>query len=138
MAFNKKKIVYKKQVCYNEHASGGKMEIKIETILEKQSSILKNNYIGTKTDNVITYNDSSCSVEIIIEEEVKMIRESFEFKLELTFSKEKTLNPYLLKSTNHILDIEIETKVIEIEDNKLYIEYLINEDKCKFTLNWSD
>jgi len=114
------------------------MEINIEAILEKQNSILKNKYRGIKNDNIITYEESTCSVKIIIDTNIKMIRENNEFKLELTFFKEKTLNPYLLKETNHILYIEIETKKIKIEKNILYIEYLINEEKCKFTLKWSD
>jgi len=114
------------------------MEINIETVLKKQDSILKNKYKGTKKDNVITYEEPNCSVKIIIDTDIKMIRENEEFKLELNFLEEKTLNPYLLKETNHILDIEIETKIIKLEKNSLYIEYLINEEKCKFTLNWSD
>lgn len=110
------------------------MKINIETTLEKQGKTTKNTYSAIRSDNTIIYQEPNCVVKIIMADDVKMIRENNEFKFELHFSKEKTSNSYLLKETNTVLDMVIETKVLEINENAFYLEYSLNDEDCIFSL----
>ena len=107
-------------------------------ILDKEESLIE----GIKNKNSIIYKDSDVSIKIIIDDSVRLIRENNEFKMEMLFDKNKqTTCKYLLKEYNKCLDLLLETKMINYDDNHIDILYRIidsSDDYINFKLEFEE
>lgn len=105
-------------------------------------SVLSNNDNETTTveaiadfnerDNVLKYTEENLKVEIsIFDKRVIMKRKNDEYDLNLEFIlNEKKRCRYNLKTLGLDLEIDVLTKTLEIEDNRIYINYeLFNDNK---------
>lgn len=108
----------------------------IEVTLKTESEVIKNNTLGIITDDTIKYNDNNVlSVVKINDDEVTIIRENNEYQLILKFKENKKLSGnYLLKANNINLKLEILTKKLIINDNKIEIVYILNDEMRKYKL----
>lgn len=108
----------------------------IEVILETDDEVIKNNTLAIITDNIIKYNDNNVLVILKINDyEVTITRENNEYQLTLRFKKnEKLIGNYLLKENNINLKLEILTKKLIINDNKIEIVYILNDEIRKYKL----
>ena len=109
------------------------MDIKITTSLTEYNGLNEehiSNLIGTLNNNIIKYLDDSINVEISIDKELILIRESSEYKL--TFNFTKATCEYLLKDTDTILPIDIKIKYFEFNENKINIKYYIDSNPNVF------
>ena len=86
-------------------------------------------YEGIKSKNSIIFKEKDILVKINILDEIQLIRENDEYKLELFFSKNsRTKGKYFLKKYNKYIDLFIDTKKILITDNSLEIIYNISDN----------
>lgn len=105
-------------------------------------SVLSNNDNETTTvealadydekENVIKYQEEDLKVEIkISNDKVVMNRKNDEYNLSLIFElNEKIKCKYLVNSIGLTVDITAYTKKLEIEENRIYINYeLFNDNK---------
>lgn len=118
------------------------MEIKIKASLQELNEYNNeyiSNIIGEKNDNIITYKDDNVLVSLVIDKQVKLIRENDDYKAELVFDNNKsTVGTYLLKDTNTVLPIKIDTKKMIINDNYMEIIYKLNtqDNQVKFEVSY--
>ena len=105
-------------------------------------SVLSNNDNETTTiealadfdeqKNIIKYTEEELKVEIqILDNKIKMRRKNDEYDLNLEFLlNEKVRCKYQVDSIGLTLEIEVYTKKLEIEENRIYINYeLFNDNK---------
>lgn len=105
-------------------------------------SVLSNNDNETTTveaiaefdekEKVLKYTEENLKVEIsIFDKRIVMKRKNDEYDLNLEFIlDEKKRCRYNLKTLGLDLEIDVLTKILEIEDNRIYINYeLFNDNK---------
>lgn len=109
--------------------------IKIKIALNNSKFIFN----GIKTQNSIIYKDNDTNVKIIIDNNINLIRENKDFKIELLFQKNKKTNcKCFLKNYNKYLNLLIETKILEYDEKSLHILYKINDDNINFKLEFEE
>lgn len=90
-------------------------------------------------DNTIRYVEEDLKVEIkILEDKILMNRKNDEYDLNLEFElNEKKKCKYQVNSIGLTLDIVVFTKKLEIEDNRIYINYeMYNDNKIIGTFEY--
>ena len=91
------------------------IKVKIRSIIENIDTKEKNvyNLEGIKQDNRIVYYDKEYKNTILLDTEVKLIRENTESRYTLIFDKNKSISiKYELKKYNTLLNIGITTNEI--------------------------
>ena len=107
--------------------------MQIKTILEKNGQIISNthNIVG----NNITYLEDDTKVSIKITTQVEITRENKDYILNLLFINKKHTNANLvLKENNYKLNLELFTNDLLITEEKIIINYTLNDEIIKFTL----
>lgn len=90
-------------------------------------------------NNIFKYNEDDLKVTIeVFDDKVTISRKNDDYSLELEFvEQEKVICNYEVKSLGLFLDIEVYTKVLEISENIIYIEYeLFNNNKSVGTFEY--
>lgn len=103
------------------------IKVKIKSIIENIDTKEKNvyNLEGIKQDNRIVYYDKEYKNTILLDTEVKLMRENAESRYTLIFDKNKSISiKYELKKYNTFLNIVITTNEIYFNDNSLKINYI--------------
>lgn len=108
----------------------------LEIVLITSDNTIKSNINGIVLDNTIKYNDDGVMVVLeILENNIKMTRTTDEYQLILNFNKNKhELGTYILKENNMKLDINIYTKELIIENNKINVVYILNDEERNYSL----
>lgn len=112
-------------------------KVRIKTTINEKESLFK----GIKKQNCLIYKDNDILVTINIDKIVILQRENSQFKLELTFDKnKKTKVIYLLKAYNKYLELQVETKELIIGLNNIDIIYHIvdSEEDVNFKLEFEE
>lgn len=92
-----------------------------------------------KEKNVIKYKEEDLQVTIqILDKKVLIERKNEEYDLNLIFSQnEKITCKYQVDFIGLNLEIDVYTKILEIEENRIYINYeLFNDDKSIGTFEY--
>ena len=100
-------------------------KVKLIIKLNEQESIIE----GIKSKDTIIYKENDILVKIKYKNNIYITRENDEYKIELNFENNECL--YLLKKYNKNMNLEIKTKKINIDNNKIEIEYSIYEENYK-------
>lgn len=89
----------------------------------------KSYVVGKLENGKITYQDDNVQVAIIIEsDKMSLIRENEESLIKLTFDQaNKTVGSYLLKKNNFTLPLEVNTKLVNIKEQGLEVNYYLND-----------
>lgn len=88
---------------------------------------------GIRNKNKITYsNDDVKNIVKINDSEVILIRDGNEFINTFVFDKNNSSCNYLLKDNNCDVDIDINTVMMDISDNSIYIKYIITPSNCEY------
>ena len=90
-------------------------------------------------NNIFKYNEDDLKVTIeVFDDKVTISRKNDDYSLELEFVEQEKVNcNYEVKSLGLFLDIEVYTKVLEISENIIYIEYeLFNNNKSIGTFEY--
>jgi hypothetical protein len=116
------------------------MDIRIKSSLNEINNKYQGYIIGKKEDNIISYQEEEISVALILEsDKITLSRETQDYKIELSFDKEKDTNgKYLLKEKDTIIPLKIKTTMLDISDNKIILKYTINtkEEESHFVLEY--
>lgn len=111
------------KLCYNyTEKSGEEMNIKIT--LKNDDIISEENYIAKITDKKIVYYEKEYKVTILLSENLKLIRENDDIKIELEFiSNTKTIGKCLLKKENLVTYLDVFTDYVIMEENLIIVNY---------------
>ena len=98
---------------------------------------------GIKNKNKVTYVDNDVRFNIKINgDNVVLIRDGDDFINTFIFDKNKknSISNYLIKENNCDVDIDIDVIDLKIDDDIIYIKYLISETNCiyEYKLEMSD
>lgn len=98
---------------------------------------------GIKNKNKVTYVDNDVRFNIKINDDnVMLIRDGADFINTFIFDKNKknSISNYLIKENNCDVDIDIDVIDLKIDDDIIYIKYLISETNCiyEYKLEMSD
>lgn len=98
---------------------------------------------GIKNKNKVTYVDNDVRFNIKINDDnVMLIRNGADFINTFIFDKNKknSISNYLIKENNCDVDIDIDVIDLKIDDDIIYIKYLISETNCiyEYKLEMSD
>lgn len=88
---------------------------------------------GIKNRNKVTYVDNDVRFNIKINDDnVMLIRDGADFINTFIFDKNKknSISNYLIKENNCDVDIDIDVIDLKIDDDIIYIKYLISETNC--------
>lgn len=88
---------------------------------------------GIKNKNKVTYVDNDVRFNIKINDDnVMLIRDGADFINTFIFDKNKknSISNYLIKENNCDVDIDIDVIDLKIDDDIIYIKYLISESNC--------
>lgn len=89
--------------------------------------------------NTISYKEEDMNVKIeIFENKIILTRKNEDYDLCMEFVENKSKRcEYIVKSIGLNVDIDIFTKILEIEENRIYINYeLFNENKSIGTFEY--
>ena len=101
-------------------------KIKISRILNKE----KFTFNGIKSKNIIKYKDKDMLVKIDISNNISLIRENEEYKLELIFNSEnESSGSYYLKKYNKKINISVNVNQLEIKENYFFINYNVEDNE---------
>ena len=100
-------------------------KIKIKIILNEE----RFTYDGIKSKNTIKYKDKDMLVKIEISNNITMIRENDDYKLELIFNNNESRGSYYLKKYHKMIDIVVNTNQLEIGENYIFINYKIEDNE---------
>lgn len=88
---------------------------------------------GIRNKNKITYSSDSVKNTIkLSDNEVILVRESAQFVNTFVFNKKKSSCNCLLKENNYDVDIDINTIAMDINENSIYIKYVIVDSDCEY------
>lgn len=88
---------------------------------------------GIKNKNKVTYVDNDVRFNIKINDDnVMLIRDGADFINTFIFDKNKknSISNYLIKENNCDVDIDIDVIDLKIDDDIIYVKYLISETNC--------
>ena len=88
---------------------------------------------GIKNKNKVTYVDNDVRFNIKINDDnVMLIRDGADFINTFIFdnNKKNSISNYLIKENNCDVDIDIDVIDLKIDDDIIYIKYLISETNC--------
>ena len=101
-------------------------KIKIKIILNKEIF----DFDGIKSKNTIKYKDKDILVKIDISNNIGLIRENDNYKLELIFNSDnQSSGSYYLKKYNKKINIVVNTNQLNIGDNYFFINYTIEDNE---------
>lgn len=114
------------------------VKIKINSSLKTNEDIVLGEFLGTFDENKIFYQEDNINVTILVEDnKIKMSRTTNDYVIELNFALDQiTKGIYDIKNHNIKMDLEVKTNILEINNNKLFIEYelkLNDEDMGVFS-----
>ena len=113
------------------------MRICIKTSLINHDEQLKKTVKGLLKDNTIYYKEDDVNVSITLTEPIVLSRNNSDYELKLIFDKDNiTKGNYLIKEINSSLDLNIITKQLSLSENKLMINYSLNNQEFKFQLEY--
>lgn len=113
----------------------GIIKIKVKGYLKNitENELLEFEEKGIKNKNKITYyNDNVKNIIKFNDKEIILIRESDDFVNTFVFNRNDSYSNYLLKENNYDIDLAVNTIMMNILDNSIYIKYVINETNCEY------
>lgn len=119
----------------NEMFGSGIIRIKIKGYLKNNTDneLLEFEEKGIKIKNkIIYYNNNVKNTIKFSDKEIILIREGNDFLNTFVFNINKSYSNYLLKENNYDIDLNVNTSIMNVSDNSIYVKYLIVETKCEY------
>ena len=119
----------------NEMFGSGIIRIKIKGYLKNNTDneLLEFEEKGIKIKNkIIYYNNNVKNTIKFSDKEIILIREGNDFLNTFVFNINKSHSNYLLKENNYDIDLDVNTSIMNVSDNSIYVKYLIVETKCEY------
>lgn len=88
---------------------------------------------GIKNKDKIIYSSDNVKNTVKINgSEVMLIREGNDFVNTFVFDRKNSSCNYFLKENNYDVDIEINTIMIDVSDDSVYIKYVVIDSQCEY------
>ena len=115
-------------------------KINLKANLVSPDEILNIDTSGIKTNNKIVYKENNITVTILIQNNrIEMNRTCNEYKINLIFeNNKKTISNYQVFGMPKIFDLETKTKKLIIKDNLIELEYELEGNNFKYSIEWED
>lgn len=111
-------------------------KIKVDYILTHKDEIIRQTAQGIKNNNSIVFKDQEVMFNLtILDDKVLLTRKNDEYVLELELSKDKSKGTYLIDKIGNI-ELKLILKELIIEDDKIKIEYILNDELFVLELNY--
>ena len=116
----------------------GKTKIRAKLISNDDN--LDINTTGIKTNNKIIYKEGNVQVTLLIfDNKIEMKRETKEYIIELLFDKSKnTESTYMFIGGNKKFYLNTKTNKIVINENKIEIDYELEDNKFSYVVEMED
>lgn len=100
-------------------------KIRINLSLKSNEETISKDCLGLYQGNKITYLDDKINVTLLLDDNrIKMNRNTEDYIIEMIFSLGATTQGvYIVKSHKIKMDLTVKTNILEINDNKICIEY---------------
>ena len=114
----------------------GKINLKAKLISEEENLDIE--VSGIKTKNKIIYKENNITVTILLfDNKIEMNRTCNEYKINLIFEKNKTtISNYQVFGMPKIFDLETNTNKLDIENDKIDLDYNLEGNNFKYLLKW--
>lgn len=114
----------------------GKINLKAKLLSKEDNLIIE--VSGIKTNNKIVYKENNITVTVLIlNNKIEMNRTCNEYKINLVFEKDKkTVSTYQVFGMPKVFDLETITKNLIINDNSLELNYNLEGNDFKYSLEW--
>lgn len=115
-------------------------KINLKANLVSPDEILNIDVSGIKTSNKIVYKENNITVTILIQNNrIEMNRACNEYKINLVFDEyKKTISNYQVFGMPKTFDLETKTKKLIIKDNIIELEYELEGNNFKYSIEWED
>ncbi len=113
------------------------IRIKINGYLRNntENNLISFNEKGIKNKNKISFVFDNVKYSInISDNNVILIRDGNDFTNSFVFSENDSRSNYYLKEHCYSVDLNIDTKILEISDNKIYIKYVVIDTESEYEL----
>lgn len=112
----------------------GKINLKASLISSDENLEIETS--GIKTNQKLVYKENNITVTIIIlNNKIEMNRTCNEYRINLIFEKnKKTMSTYNVFGAPKVFELETFTRVLEIKENEIKIEYELEENNFSYTL----
>lgn len=115
-------------------------KINLKANLVSPDEILNIDISGIKTSNKIVYKENTITVTILIQNNrIEMNRTCNEYKINLVFeNNKKTISNYQVFGMPKTFDLETKTKKLIIKENLIELEYELEGNNFKYSIEWED
>lgn len=115
-------------------------KINLKANLVSPDEILNIDISGIKTSNKIVYKENNITVTILIQNNrIEMNRTCNEYKINLVFeNNKKTISNYQVFGMPKTFDLETKTKKLIIKENLIELEYELEGNNFKYSIEWED
>ena len=115
-------------------------KINLKANLVSPDEILNIDTSGIKTSNKIVYKENNITVTILIQNNrIEMNRTCNEYKINLVFeNNKKTISTYQVFGMPKTFDLETKTKKLIIKENLIELEYELEGNNFKYSIEWED
>jgi len=116
----------------------GKINLKAKLISDDENLIIET--AGIKTNKKLVYKENDITVTILIfDNKIEMNRSCNEYKINLVFeNNKKTISNYQVFGMPKTFDLETKTKKLIIEENLIELEYELEGNNFKYSIEWED
>ena len=98
-----------------------------------ENTIFKEKGIRTKDKLSFVFDDVKYSIKIN-DNDILLVRDGNDFINSFSFSEKSGKSNYYLKEHGYSIDMDINVDVLIIDDNKIFIKYVIAQTGCEYEL----
>ena len=98
-----------------------------------ENTIFKEKGIRTKDKLSFVFDDVKYSIKIN-DNDIMLVRDGNDFINSFSFSEKSGKSNYYLKEHGYSIDMDINVDVLIIDDNKIFIKYVIAQTGCEYEL----
>lgn len=98
-----------------------------------ENTIFKEKGIRTKDKLSFVFDDVKYSIKIN-DNDIMIVRDGNDFINSFSFSEKSGKSNYYLKEHGYSIDMDVNVDVLVIDDNKIFIKYVIAQTGCEYEL----
>lgn len=98
-----------------------------------ENTVFKEKGIRTKDKLSFVFDDVKYSIKIN-DNDIMLVRDGNDFINSFSFSEKSGKSNYYLKEHGYSIDMDVNVDVLVIDDNKIFIKYVIVQTGCEYEL----
>lgn len=98
-----------------------------------ENTVFKEKGIRTKDKLSFVFDDVKYSIKIN-DNDIMLVRDGNDFINSFSFSEKSGKSNYYLKEHGYSIDMDVKVDVLVIDDNKIFIKYVIAQTGCEYEL----